>query len=97
MRFVEVVVSCPKSWSLAAELHPDISAAYDAAQDSAAQQIIGWLGGGRLEDNFVAIALRQRSFVTVLTVEGASTRKSSAVALSVEGKIVLERQSRRGK
>ena len=36
-------VNGPKSWSLAAELHPDISAAYDAAQDAAAQQIIGWL------------------------------------------------------
>ena len=43
VRFVEVVVNGPKSWSLAAELHPDISAAYDAAQDRAATQIIGWL------------------------------------------------------
>ena len=34
----------PKSWSLAAELHPDVAAAYDAAQDRAAEQIIGWLG-----------------------------------------------------
>lgn len=43
VRFVEVVVNGPKSWSLVAELHPDISAAYDAAQDSAARQIIAWL------------------------------------------------------
>jgi exodeoxyribonuclease V alpha subunit len=43
VRFVEVVVNGPKSWSLAAELHPDISHAYDAAQDRAATQIIGWL------------------------------------------------------
>jgi exodeoxyribonuclease V alpha subunit len=43
VRFVEVVVNGPKSWSLAAELHPEISAAYDAAQDTAARQIIGWL------------------------------------------------------
>jgi hypothetical protein len=43
VRFVEVSVNGPKSWSLAAELHPDISAAYDAAQDAAAMQIIGWL------------------------------------------------------
>ncbi len=43
VRFVEVVVNGPKSWSLAAELHPDISAAYDAAQDRAAAQTIGWL------------------------------------------------------
>src|SRR3954470_17046621 len=43
VRFVEVVVNGPKSWSLAAALHPDITAAYDAAQDRAATQIIGWL------------------------------------------------------
>ena len=45
VRFVEVVVNGPKSWSLAAALHPDIAAAYDAAQDRAATQIIGWLAG----------------------------------------------------
>src|SRR4051812_39192747 len=43
VRFVEVVVNGPKSWSLAAALHPDISTAYDAAQDRAAEQIIAWL------------------------------------------------------
>ena len=43
VRFVEVTVNGPKSWSLAAELHPDISCAYDAAQDRAATQIIAWL------------------------------------------------------
>jgi len=43
VRFVEVSVNGPKSWSLAAELHPNISAAYDSAQDAAAQQIIAWL------------------------------------------------------
>ncbi len=43
VRFVEVVVNGPKSWSLAAALHPDVSVAYDAAQDCAARQIIGWL------------------------------------------------------
>jgi exodeoxyribonuclease V alpha subunit len=43
VRFVEVVVNGPKSWSLAAALHPEIAAAYDAAQDRAATQIIGWL------------------------------------------------------
>src|SRR3954452_1349409 len=42
-RFVEVVVNGPKSWSLAAALHPDIAAAYDAAQDRAAAHIVGWL------------------------------------------------------
>jgi exodeoxyribonuclease V alpha subunit len=43
VRFVEVVVNGPKTWSLAATLHPDIAAAYDGAQDRAAEQIIGWL------------------------------------------------------
>ena len=43
VRFVEVVVNGPKTWSLAAALHPDVAAAYDAAQDKAATQIIGWL------------------------------------------------------
>jgi exodeoxyribonuclease V alpha subunit len=44
VRFVEVVINGPKTWSLAAALHPDIATAYDAAQDRAAEQIIGWLG-----------------------------------------------------
>src|SRR5680860_806958 len=43
VRFVEVVVNGPKSWSLAAALHPEIAAAYDGAQDRAAEQVIGWL------------------------------------------------------
>ena len=43
LRFVEVVVNGPKTWSLAAALHPEISQALDAAQDEAAAQIVGWL------------------------------------------------------
>jgi hypothetical protein len=43
VRFVEIVVNGPKSWSLAAELHPDVGAAYEAAQDRAATQILAWL------------------------------------------------------
>ena len=43
LRFVEVTVNGPKTWSLAAALHPEISAALDAAQDQAAAQIIGWV------------------------------------------------------
>ena len=43
LRFVEVVVNGPKTWSLAAALHPEIAAAYDQAQDKAATEIIGWL------------------------------------------------------
>jgi len=43
LRFVEVVINGPKSWSLAAALHPEISTALDAAQDRAAEQIVGWV------------------------------------------------------
>lgn len=43
VRFVEVTVNGPKTWSLAAALHPEIAEAYDAAQMAAAEQIIGWL------------------------------------------------------
>lgn len=43
VRFVEVTVNGPKSWSLAAALHDDIAAAYDAAQMAAAEEIIGWI------------------------------------------------------
>jgi len=43
LRFVEVTVNGPKTWSLAAALHPDISAALDAAQDKAAGEIVGWV------------------------------------------------------
>ncbi|MCZ2807553.1 relaxase domain-containing protein [Modestobacter sp. VKM Ac-2983] len=45
VRFVEAVVNGPKSWSLAAAVHPDVAAAYDAAQDRAAVEIISWLSG----------------------------------------------------
>jgi exodeoxyribonuclease V alpha subunit len=45
LRFVEVVVNGPKTWSLAAALHPEISAALDAAQDQAAVEIVGWVAG----------------------------------------------------
>jgi exodeoxyribonuclease V alpha subunit len=43
VRFVEITVNGPKSWSLAAALHPEVAAAYEAAQDRAAEQIIGWV------------------------------------------------------
>lgn len=44
LRFAEVIVNGPKSWSLAAGLHPDVAAAYDAAQDVASEDIARWLG-----------------------------------------------------
>jgi exodeoxyribonuclease V alpha subunit len=43
LRFVEVVVNGPKSWSLAAALHAEVAAAYDAAMDRAAGEVIGWV------------------------------------------------------
>ncbi|WP_051518482.1 MobF family relaxase [Intrasporangium chromatireducens] len=43
LRFVEVSVNGPKTWSLAAALYPEVSAALDAAQDRAAEQIITWV------------------------------------------------------
>ncbi len=43
VRFVEVTVNGPKTWSLAAALHPEIAEAYDAAQMVAAEEIVGWL------------------------------------------------------
>jgi exodeoxyribonuclease V alpha subunit len=43
LRFVEVTVNGPKTWSLAAALHPEVSAALDAAQDNAATEIVGWV------------------------------------------------------
>jgi exodeoxyribonuclease V alpha subunit len=43
VRFVEVVVNGPKSWSLAASLHPEISSALDTAQERAAIEIIAWV------------------------------------------------------
>jgi len=43
VRFAEVVVNGPKTWSLAAALDPEIYEAYDAAQTRAAEQIITWV------------------------------------------------------
>src|SRR5690348_2018484 len=43
VRFVEVTVNGPKTWSLAAALHPQIAETYDAAQMAAAEEIVGWL------------------------------------------------------
>lgn len=43
LRFVEVTINGPKTWSLAAALKPEVSAALDAAQERAAKQIIEYL------------------------------------------------------
>lgn len=43
LRFAEVIVNGPKSWSLAAGLHPEISTAYDKAQNAACEDIARFL------------------------------------------------------
>lgn len=43
LRFVEMVANGPKTWSLAAALNPEISAALDVAQTRAATEIVGWV------------------------------------------------------
>ena len=43
-RFAEVVVNVPKSLSVAAALHPEVSEALDAAQRDAVAEIRSWLG-----------------------------------------------------
>jgi exodeoxyribonuclease V alpha subunit len=43
LRFVEVVVNGPKTWSLAAAIHPDIADAYEDAQTRAAGEVISWV------------------------------------------------------
>ncbi|MEA5456822.1 MobF family relaxase [Sinomonas sp. JGH33] len=42
-RFAEIVVNAPKSLSIAAALHPEVSEALDAAQQDAAAEIRRWL------------------------------------------------------
>ena len=71
VRFVEVVVNGPKSWSLAAELHPDIGAAYAAAQVMSALkqldavvEVLGWdeafLGVQTSDPEALARAIQER-------------------------------------
>ncbi|WP_231494863.1 MobF family relaxase [Cellulomonas sp. KRMCY2] len=43
-RFAEMVVNSPKSLSIAAALHPEVSEALDAAQRDAVAEIRSWLG-----------------------------------------------------
>jgi hypothetical protein len=43
-RFAEMVVNAPKSLSIAAALHPDVSEAFDVAQKDAMAEIRRWLG-----------------------------------------------------
>ena len=41
VRFVEVLMNGPMTWSLDAALHPEIAEAYDADQERAAEEIVG--------------------------------------------------------
>jgi hypothetical protein len=43
-RFAEMVINAPKSLSIAAALHPEVSDALDLAQEDAAAEIRRWLG-----------------------------------------------------
>lgn len=43
-RFLEMVVNAPKSLSIAAALHPEVSAVLDVAQKDAVAEIRRWLG-----------------------------------------------------
>ena len=43
-RFAEMVVNAPKSLSIAAALHPEVSEALDAAQSDAVGELRRWLG-----------------------------------------------------
>lgn len=71
LRFVEVVVNGPKTWSLVAALHPDIAVAYDAAKRRAADEIIEWLA----EHATTRVGLRGRQVqVPVEKIEAAVIR-----------------------
>ena len=48
LRFVEVIVNGPKTWSVAALIHREISAAYDRVQDRAAKEIVSWLAANAI-------------------------------------------------
>lgn len=71
LRFLEIIVNGPKSWSLLAALHPEIAAAYDAAQERAATEIIGWVA----EHATTRVGPRGRQVqVPVEEIEGAVIR-----------------------
>jgi conjugative relaxase-like TrwC/TraI family protein len=71
LRFVEVVINGPKSWSLAAAEHPEIAQAYECAQDEAAREVIGWLA----EHSTTRVGPRGRQVqVPVTQIEAAVVR-----------------------
>ncbi len=77
LRFVEVVVNGPKTWSLAAALHPELGQAYDAAQERAAVEIIGWVA----ENSTTRVGPRGRQVqVPVEQLEAAVVRHHTSRA-----------------
>ena len=91
LRFVEVVVNGPKTWSLAAALHPEIAAAYDAAQDRAAVEIIGWLAEhattsvGPRDDRSRCRSSRSRPRSSATTPRAPATRTVTSTSRSTRG------------
>jgi exodeoxyribonuclease V alpha subunit len=91
VRFVEVVVNGPKTWSLAAALHPDIAQAYDGAQDAAAVQIIGWLA----EHSTTRVGPRGRQVqVPVQQIEAAVVRHYTSRAVDPHRHLHLQVNAR---
>ncbi len=103
VRFVEVVVTGPKSWSLAAALHPGIAAGYDAAQDRAANQIITWLAdhattrvgpaGGQVQvpvERFEAVTVRHYTSRAGRSAWNAADLRGQAERLLAAAGVVAE-------
>ena len=84
LRFVEVVVNGPKSWSLAAALHPDIATAYDAAMDRVAT---------RRNDRELGVANRDTWTVAGIGEDGSVLVTGRAGERSLPGQYVREHTS----
>lgn len=77
LRFVEVTLNGPKTWSLAAALEPSVSNALDAAQERAARQILSYLA----EHATTRVGPRRRQLqVPVEQIEAAVIRHHTSRA-----------------
>jgi uncharacterized protein (DUF736 family) len=82
VKFLEVAVNGPKTWSLAAAVHPEVSAAYDAAQERAVEQILAWVG----EHATTRVGPRGRQVqVPVEGMEAAVIRHGQVLSSGVRG------------
>ncbi|MGH3996237.1 MAG: MobF family relaxase [Pseudonocardiaceae bacterium] len=99
LRFVEVVVNGPKSWSLAAAEDPELARAYEAAQERAAREVIGWVA----QHSTTRIGPRDRQAqVPVEQIEVALIRHFTSRAgdphrhlhLQINSRVVAERKWR---